>query len=348
MWQALSHSPSPLPLPSPSPLPPLPSYRTDSHSSPAPVPPDEPSLVSTRTPTITAHSTPYHPTPSHPHTTPSPSHPHTLTPSHTQPATPTLPLSHPPHSHPSPPCPTHSYTAYTLGILLTTLATRTRRLVVVSLHQPSSQLFAAFHSLLLLANGKVLFHGPPLEAVPALERMGAPRNPDGIAPSDHLLHICVTHVDGLKPATAAAQPSPRSLLQPPAERNTPERNTKKARDSMNAIMTTSTLYWVLLLLPLSLIRQVRWLGWRCIVQLAREPSLLLTQLIVHLAMAGFMVSNKQLKRARHSAHTDIHNRLTPLTTTLHSPLTPLPPSLPSSLLLSLPPPIVGRRVHECE
>ena len=55
-----------------------------------------------------------------------------------------------------------------------------------------------------------------LEAVPALERMGAPRTPDGIAPSDHLLHICVTHVDGLLPATPTAQPL-RTLLQPPAK-----------------------------------------------------------------------------------------------------------------------------------
>ena len=34
--------------------------------------------------------------------------------------------------------------------------------------------------------------------------------------------------------------------------------------------------------------QTRWLGWRCLIQLAREPSLLRTQIAVHLLMALFL------------------------------------------------------------
>lgn len=32
--------------------------------------------------------------------------------------------------------------------------------------------------------------------------------------------------------------------------------------------------------PRAVLRQIRWLSWRCVVQLAREPSLLRTQLVV--------------------------------------------------------------------
>jgi len=38
-------------------------------------------------------------------------------------------------------------------------------------------------------------------------------------------------------------------------------------------------------MPLAFARQTRWLGWRCVVQLSREPSLVRTQLVMHLVVA---------------------------------------------------------------
>ena len=45
-----------------------------------------------------------------------------------------------------------AYTAFLLVQLLKLVAAKTSRLVLLSLHQPSSQLFELFDSLILLAN----------------------------------------------------------------------------------------------------------------------------------------------------------------------------------------------------
>lgn len=223
-----------------------------------------------------------------------------------------------------------AFSAYELMKLLKAITSRTKRTVLVSVHQPSSQIFKLFDGLILLAKGRPLYHDKPLKAVARLTKMGAPPMPldADVAPSDHLLHVLVSSFDVLNSAThRGAQNSPS------ASRNTSSRNLHasipvaapeenrsrstsavgddasypKAHENVLAAMehakSMSGLLkpnmdvswnspnewcnWVCVTF-VRLLRESRWLGWRCIAQLAREPSLVRTQLAVHVVAAGFL------------------------------------------------------------
>ena len=160
-----------------------------------------------------------------------------------------------------------AYSAYTLAKTLSLVASRTRRLVLLSVHQPSSQLYDLFDRAILLCGGKVAFAGAPCDAVRALVEGGAPPPELGVSSPDHLLHVLVTHADAVRgaempigaPVAAAAA----------GEADNAGGGEQRPRG-------------------VSMVRQFRWLTWRCAVQLAREPSLLRTQVAVQLFMAAFM------------------------------------------------------------
>ncbi|KAL8167772.1 hypothetical protein V2J09_009271 [Rumex salicifolius] len=68
------------------------------------------------------------------------------------------------------------------------LAVKERMTVVVSLHQPSSEVFQLFHNLCLLANGKLVYFGPNSAAAELFALSGFPC-PSLRNPSDHYLRI---------------------------------------------------------------------------------------------------------------------------------------------------------------
>ena len=160
-----------------------------------------------------------------------------------------------------------AYRAFEIGQLLHSLAEHSNRLVLLSVHQPSSQLFGLFDSLFLLADGRTVYHGSPSEAVGYFNNSGLPSIQPGVAAADHLLHLLATHEPSVPTWEAAAAPT----------------NSKSEREGMPSSAShckeTASLTWC---------REARWLGWRCLAQLAREPSLLRTQLLVHVLAGVFL------------------------------------------------------------
>lgn len=64
--------------------------------------------------------------------------------------------------------------------------------VVCTIHQPSWKIFSVFQSLLLLANGEVVYHGEPIQAPQVFARLGHPA-PVNENPVDHILRIIQEH-----------------------------------------------------------------------------------------------------------------------------------------------------------
>jgi ABC-type multidrug transport system ATPase subunit len=66
-----------------------------------------------------------------------------------------------------------TYTAFNVMQILRDLAHRENRTIVATIHQPSSEIWALFDDLCVLADGQVLYHGPAGdEAVNYFARQG--------------------------------------------------------------------------------------------------------------------------------------------------------------------------------
>jgi hypothetical protein len=65
---------------------------------------------------------------------------------------------------------------------------------MATVHQPSSEILALFDKLILLAEGKVVFHGTLAEALVHFEELGYPC-PDQYNPGDHFLFVIETLAD---------------------------------------------------------------------------------------------------------------------------------------------------------
>ena len=173
------------------------------------------------------------------------------------------------------------HSALLVASLLCALGAKADRLVALSVHQPSSHIFQLFDSLVLLGGGRLLYRGPPLAAAAALERRGAPAVPPGVAPADHLLHVLATtpldafFADGEDDTDGGGGDDMFNSFNSTRGAPSPRRPAAAAACGWEG----PTLAWL---------TQCRLLGWRCVAQLAREPSLLLTQLLVHVGM-GFVM-----------------------------------------------------------
>lgn len=64
--------------------------------------------------------------------------------------------------------------AYNVVSLLSDLAHQTSRTIIVTIHQPPSEVFHMLDDLLLLADGMVVYHGPAANAVPYFASLGHP------------------------------------------------------------------------------------------------------------------------------------------------------------------------------
>jgi ABC-type multidrug transport system ATPase subunit len=62
--------------------------------------------------------------------------------------------------------------------------------VIVSLHQPSREMFFSLDRVLLMGHGRILFSGRPEEAEGGLAARGL-TCPEGTAIAEHLLKVCV-------------------------------------------------------------------------------------------------------------------------------------------------------------
>jgi ABC-type multidrug transport system ATPase subunit/ABC-type multidrug transport system permease subunit len=64
--------------------------------------------------------------------------------------------------------------AYNVVSLLSDLAHQTKRTIIVTIHQPPSEIFHMLDDLLLLADGRVVYHGTAADAVPYFTSLGHP------------------------------------------------------------------------------------------------------------------------------------------------------------------------------
>ncbi|KAJ3094849.1 hypothetical protein HDU96_001449, partial [Phlyctochytrium bullatum] len=101
-----------------------------------------------------------------------------------------------------------TFTAFSVVHTLRSLSRTSNRTIVATIHQPSSQLFRLFDDLLLLAEGRVMYHGPTSAAVPYFTARGYPC-PKRSNPADFFFYYILNNQDGtVMPARVADPQSP--------------------------------------------------------------------------------------------------------------------------------------------
>lgn len=83
-----------------------------------------------------------------------------------------------------------STSAVALIRMLQDLARTAQKTIITSIHQPSSALFQSFDQLLMLADGHVVYFGPPLDSLSYLRTQNMPC-PDGYNAADHWMDLLV-------------------------------------------------------------------------------------------------------------------------------------------------------------
>lgn len=176
--------------------------------------------------------------------------------------------------------------ALVVGQLLRDIVSTSGRTAMLSVHQPSSRLFATLDDILLLANGVVLYRGARSGIHNYLVACGLPTPAsDLISISDHLLELAFTHPQELADATAALCPlvnrGDEHVVRCDALRYAQHRALRTGvRNGWAATITGAR--------RVSYGRVARELAWRCGVQLARNSTMLRMQLGVALGMAALM------------------------------------------------------------
>ena len=94
--------------------------------------------------------------------------------------------------------------------MLAALAEVAQRTVLLSVHQPSSQVFALLDHLTLLADGRALYRGAAADVSASLARASVPAAPPGTSTADHLLYVCCSHGAVMQAAHEAAMALPES------------------------------------------------------------------------------------------------------------------------------------------
>ena len=210
-----------------------------------------------------------------------------------------------------------AYSAYNLTKLLKIIAKDTNRLMIASIHQPSSQMFKLFDDLILLAKntqrrGTLLYSGDPTKAVAELVKLGLPPMHGGIPASsvpgspptlvtasmgvsmddmmadsdaDHLLHA-LGGVNKWRVDKIANQLKAMELQETTIPPLTPMPNMYprgwSSIENLEPITPARRIAMSMRLVR----REMGWLGWRCVCTLARDKSMVVTQLLVHLAVAA--------------------------------------------------------------
>ncbi|CUF95595.1 ABC transporter, putative [Bodo saltans] len=90
-----------------------------------------------------------------------------------------------------------SVNALRVGQLLQDLARDDKRTVLCTIHSPSSELFALFDDLLLLAKGHVIYHGPTLDAAHYFASVGYPV-PPRTNPAEYYMNLLQLTPDELE------------------------------------------------------------------------------------------------------------------------------------------------------
>ncbi|KAJ3106042.1 ATP-binding cassette sub- G member 1 [Phlyctochytrium bullatum] len=94
-----------------------------------------------------------------------------------------------------------TFTAFSVIHTLRDLAHSRGQTYIATIHQPSSQLFRLFDDLLLLSEGRVMYYGKTLDAVPYFKSHGFPC-PTRSNPADYFFYHILNNQDGATMPTA--------------------------------------------------------------------------------------------------------------------------------------------------
>ncbi len=163
-----------------------------------------------------------------------------------------------------------AFAAHALATVLAAVAQHGNRTVLLSVHQPSSQVYNMVDHLTLLADGRTLYRGAASAVDAYIRATGGslPPTPAGTSTPDHLLYLCCSHRGQMQAAHKAAMALPDS----------DEARGRDARGNVaGAVSGRRTTPGVLC--------QARVLAYRACLHIARHPTLLRVQLLTFVLMA---------------------------------------------------------------
>ncbi|KAK6743075.1 hypothetical protein RB195_010378 [Necator americanus] len=179
-----------------------------------------------------------------------------------------------------------SFLALQVINVLKKLASTKSMTIILTIHQPSSQVFELFDRVYMMANGRVAFCGSQLEAVKFWMSIGQPL-PRNFNPADHYVSSIADKENSPGKTSAeicdAYEKSPyMSCLQKKQQQDfyppnvvSAESNTKRSRNGRSS----STRF------AASCVNQIRALHWRNMMSTIREPTLLKVQIAQSILIA---------------------------------------------------------------
>ncbi|VDO49849.1 unnamed protein product [Haemonchus placei] len=152
--------------------------------------------------------------------------------------------------------------------------------VVITIHQPSSQVFSLFNDVCLMACGRIIYLGPSEEATPLFERCGFPC-PDYCNPSDHLIRTLSVIVGQRRSSLKTISKIRNAFRQTPQGRLVQEISERKVRFRVNHFFRYPASFWA----------QTKALTWRAWLTVIRDPMLLnirLLQTVIIAVLTGMV------------------------------------------------------------
>lgn len=169
-----------------------------------------------------------------------------------------------------------SYTAHQIMSTLSNLARDMSKTIICTIHQPRSDIFAMFDTVLLIGKGRTIYFGPAKNAKDFFAELGYPC-PGGYNPADHLLDVLVAEGDAIVEKMKSSK-SHRLIYRNSIEgESESEKNQKEVKDLINKSTYSASFF-----------TQIMVLQRRSFDRLVRSPVLLTTHVVCSLVLGLFV------------------------------------------------------------
>ncbi|XGW18439.1 hypothetical protein V3C99_002790, partial [Haemonchus contortus] len=163
--------------------------------------------------------------------------------------------------------------------------------VVITIHQPSSQVYSLFNDVCLMACGRIIYLGPSEEATALFERCGFPC-PDYCNPSDHLIRTLSVIVGQRRSSLKTISKIRNAFRQTPQGRLVQEISERKVDEkAVVGLNEDKNRSFLSMQYPASFCAQTRALTWRAWLTVIRDPMLLnirLLQTVIIAVLTGMV------------------------------------------------------------
>ncbi|GAB1611351.1 hypothetical protein Ahia01_001422500, partial [Argonauta hians] len=152
--------------------------------------------------------------------------------------------------------------AYKIMLNLQSLAKDHNKIVLATIHQPSSQIFHMFSKLLVLSNGQIVYHGDAKNSLSVFSQCGL-HCAEHYNPADFILDVVQDQSQGVLKLIEQAQETDHNSAYSDAFSNENEEVTSPNGEVTLLIspQEDNMEKW-----PTSFFTQFRWLAWRCFKQ----------------------------------------------------------------------------------